>query len=109
MIGSQKDKIEQMVAQGKTIVQICSELDLEWKDVRNYLHSVDKKSWLGAKKVITNRLKKLKTATDESEREQLVEEAAKWIDYLYYDGKDLGTQVDRARKALDNAQKALDG
>ncbi len=61
MIDSKREKIEQMVGDGKTIVQICNELDLEWKDVSNFLHSIDKKSWLGAKRVITNRLKRLQT------------------------------------------------
>ena len=50
MIDSMKEQIEQKVKEGKTIVDICEELDLEWKDVSKFLHSVDKKSWQGAKK-----------------------------------------------------------
>jgi thiamine pyrophosphate-dependent acetolactate synthase large subunit-like protein len=104
-----EEKIELMVKQGKTIVQICKELDLEWKDVAKFLHSVDMKSWNGAKQVITRRLNRLKTEKDESAREKLAEEAAKWIAYLHADGKRLSRQVDRARQAMDRASKALDG
>ena len=98
-----------MIQQGKTIVQICNDLDLEWKDVAGFLHSVDKKSWTGAKKIISLRLKRLKKENDESAREKLVDEAAKWIDYLYDDGKRLSNQAEQARRAIDSARKALDG
>ncbi len=108
MIDSKKEQIEKMVGDGKTIVQICRELDLEWREVSNYLHSVDKKSWRGAKTVITNRLKRLTTEKDDKVRQSLVDDAAKWIDYLYSDGTRLSRQVEKARKAMDNAQKALD-
>ena len=109
MIDWQKERVEQMVGQGKTIVQICEEMDLEWKEVAQFLYSVDKTSWLGAKKVITNRLKSLIKENEESTRKDLAKEAAKWIDYLYYDGKRLSHQVEQARKAMDSARKSLDG
>ena len=103
----QKEKIEQMAGEGRTIVQICNELDLEWRDVSKFLAAIDKKSWNGAKKVITFRLNRLKTEQDDAERVKLAEEAAKWIDYLYEDGKRLGDQATQARKELDSAIKAL--
>ena len=101
MIDSKKEEIEWMVHSGKTIVQICEELDLEWKDVQKYLHSVDKRSWNGAKKVITHRLKSLVKENDASARKKLMEDADKWINYLFDDGKRLRDRVDRARNALD--------
>lgn len=104
----QKEQIEKMVQEGKTIVEVCDELGLEWRGVADYLHSVDKRSWLGAKKVITLRLKSLVKESDPKKREDLAAEADKWVDYLYYDGKRLGQQVDRARRSIDNARKALD-
>ena len=109
MIDSMKEQIEQMVKEGKTIVDICEELDLEWKDVSKFLHSVDKKSWQGAKSVISLRLKSLSKENDPSARENLVKEADKWINYLYADGRRLSQQVDKARKAMDSARKTLDG
>ena len=109
MIDEQKEKIELMAKNGKTIVQICRELDLEWRDVQKFLHSVDLKSWNGAKKVITLRLNRLVNENDPSKREKLAEEADIWIDYLYENGKSLRDKVERARKAMDGARRSLDG
>ena len=102
------DQVERMIREGSTIVQVCDELGLEWTDVAKYLRSVDMRSWLGAKRVITNCLKSLVEENDPEEREILADEADKWVDYLYYDGKRLGKQVGRARRSIDNARKALD-
>lgn len=104
----QKERIERMAAEGRTIVQICKELDLEWRNVSQFLEAVDKKSWSSAKKVITNRLNRLKIEQDDDARKKLAEDAAKWIDYLYEDGKRLGDQAAQARKEMDSASKALD-
>ena len=94
-------KIEQMVGMGMTIVDICTELGLEWQVVAKFLGSVNKTSWQGAKVMTTNLLNALVKETDPARRKELAAEAKKWIDYLYYDGKRLGQKVDRARKALD--------
>ena len=101
MTDSKMDKAEQMIHEGKTIVQICDELQVGWKEVSDHLRSVDARSWQGAKQVITRRLKSLVKENDRDAREKLVDEASMWINYLYYDGKRLSRQVDRARKALD--------
>ena len=95
------DQAEQMARDGKAIVQICDELGVGWRDVRKHLHSVDVKSWQGAKKVITHRLKRLPKEKEQAVREQLTADASMWIDYLYYEAKRVNGKVDRARKALD--------
>ena len=69
------------------------------------MDSVDATSWQGAKMIITNRLNSLVKENDQFVREQLKDEAKKWIDYLYYDGKRLSRKVDRARKALELTPK----
>ena len=97
-----EDKIMQMVGAGKTIVQICNELGLDWQEVSNYVHSVDARSWRGAKQVISRRLKRLVTENDLAKRKQLSDEADRWVAYLYESGKHLGGRVDRARKALND-------
>ena len=76
-------------------------LGVEWSEVASYLDADDLKSWQGAKKVITHRLKDLIKENDQSAREELAGEADKWIDYLYYAAKRMRRQVTRARKALD--------
>ena len=81
---------------GKRIVEIADALGLEWRAVRK---NVDL-NWLGAKKQITIRLKKLSTENDPEKRAELIEEIDRRVDYLYYRGRDLGRQIDRARDAL---------
>jgi hypothetical protein len=43
----------------------------------------------------------LKNEKDQASREKLVQEVADRVNHLYYQGKDLGKQIDRARKALN--------
>ena len=81
-----EEKIQQMVRESKTIVDICEELGLEWRDVRKYLHSVDMRSWHGAKQVISLRLNSLVEENDEAARKTLMEDADKWVDYLHENG-----------------------
>ena len=109
MSPEQEKQVLQMVGVGKTIVQICRTLELEWPEVSNYLKANDKKSFLGAKKVITNQLNKLKSEPNQSAREKFAAEADKWVDYLYYDMKRLCAQADQAKRDLDRALKALEG
>ena len=70
-----ESRIQELASQGKTIVQICRALGLDWREVRSYLHTVDKRSWRGAKVVITNRLNMLAKEGDPAKREQLAAEA----------------------------------
>ena len=109
MIPEQEKQVLQMVGEGRTIVQICENLDLEWKDVAQYLYSVDKTSWLGAKRIISKRLKSLEKQNDASARIKLAEEADKWVDYLYYSAKRLGDKVEKTRRYADRLSKTLDG
>ena len=92
---------KKMALEGKTIVKISTKLGVEWSEVASYLDADDLKSWQGAKKVITHRLKDLIKENDQSAREELAGKADKWIDYLYYAAKRIRRQVTRARKALD--------
>lgn len=89
-------EIRRMADEGKRIVEIADALGLEWKVVRK---NVDL-NWLGAKKQITIRLKKLSAETDPGKRANLIEEIDRRVDYLYYRGRDLGMQINRARDAL---------
>ena len=108
MIDNKEQQITQMIQEGKTIVHICKVLTLDWHDVQKYLHSVDKKSWQGAKSVITRRLKQLAKENDPAKREKLAAEADQWVDYLFDDGKRLADRVAKARRAINNASKMLD-
>ena len=89
-------EIRRMADEGKRIVEIADKLGLEWKLVRK---NVDL-NWLGAKRQVTTRLDKLRTENDPDKRAKLVEQIDRRVDYLYYRGRDLGRQVNRARDAL---------
>lgn len=89
-------EIRQMADEGKRIVEIADALGLEWKVVRK---NVDL-NWLGAKKQITIRLNRLRTENDPEKRADLIKEIDRRVDYLYYRGRDLGGQINRARDAL---------
>ncbi len=108
MTTGKEQHIQELASQGKTIVQICRALGLHWSDVRSYLRSVDKRSWRGAKVVITNRLKKLALEADPKKRQHLADEADRWVDYLYSDAKRLGDEVDQVRKALQRGLQVID-
>ena len=90
-------KIEQMAGAGKTIAQISKELNLDYWLVWNHA-----RSWQGTKWVITNRLRRLEKEQNQYIREQMLREIAECVDYFYYQGKHLGSQIERARKALGN-------
>ena len=89
-------EIKRMADQGKRIVEIADQLGLEWKLVRK---NVDL-NWLGAKNQITIRLKKLHAESDPDKRAELIKEIDRRVDYLYYRGRDLGKQINRARDVL---------
>ena len=109
MTNPKMDQVVPMIRNGKTIVETCEELDLKWEDVAKYLHSIDMKAWLGAKRTMTIRLKKLRKEKDESVREQLVDEAKKWADYLYEDAKLMRSKLEKAGREMERAQKTLKG
>ena len=109
MTPEQEKLVVRMVGQGKTIVQICNTLGLEWPEASKYLKANDKKSFLGAKKVITNRLIKLNKEQNQSNRNKFAAEADKWVDYLYYDMKRLCAQLDQAKRDLKKVSQVLEG
>ena len=97
----QMEMAERMARDGNTIEQIRKELGLEWNEVSDYLNSIDATSWQGAKNIITYRLNDIRSENDQAAREKLVDEADKWVDYLYDNAKHMRDKVDLARKALD--------
>ena len=88
---------QQMASESKTIVQISKELKVDYWQVWNHV-----RSWQGTKWIITNRLNLLVKEKDQSNREQLVNEVAECISYLYDQGKQMGNKIDRARKLLND-------
>lgn len=91
------DEIRRQARQGKTIAQIGKELRVDYWEVWNHAE----RSWLGTKWIITNRLNRLAKENDPAERRRLADEADECVGYLYYEGRRMGRQIDRARKTLN--------
>lgn len=91
------NKIRQMSSEGKQVPQISSELGVDYWQVWSHVEH----NWQGTKWVITNRLNRLKGEKDQATRERYVNEVKECVQYLYDQGKRMGTQIDRARKSLN--------
>ena len=89
-------RARELAKEGRNITDISNELGISWTEAAGYTIS-----WLGAKQRITYRLKRLATEADQSKREKLAKEADNYVDFLYDATKNLRSQVDSARKALN--------
>ncbi|MDE2788384.1 MAG: hypothetical protein OXL37_17235 [Chloroflexota bacterium] len=91
------DEIKLQARNGKTIAQIGKELKVDYWEVWNYAE----RSWQGTKWIITNRLNLLAKENDPETRVRLAKEANECVGYLFDQGKRMGSQIDRARKTLN--------
>ena len=98
MTDAMKEQALQMAREGKTVAAISRELGVDYWTVWSHVPY----SWMGAKKIITGRLKRLIRENNQATRKQLVKEADAFINRIYDDAKRLGRRIDRARKALDD-------
>ncbi len=109
MITSEREKhIVKLIRRGKTIADVSEETGLNYGDVANYLDSVDRTSWLGAKRIVSFCLRDLVNETDPEKRKELAERADFWADMLYYDAKRVGEMLEQALKTMENARDSLD-
>ena len=104
---AQERRIIKLVRRGKTIADISEDMGLSYGDVSNYLDSVDRTSWLGAKRIVSFCLRDLVDESDPVKRKELAERADYWADMLYYDAKRVGDMVDQALKTIENARDSL--
>ncbi len=100
----QKKRIERMASEGKPfsdiVYAITKSYDRYW-EVYEHCWRSGCLSWVGTKRMITNRLKKLqKKRLSEDERKNLIEEIRGYVNYLYYQGKMLHEKVKRVRRAI---------
>lgn len=92
-----REQVRKMAFEGKTITTISKELGVSYGEARSYAAD----SWRGAKAKTTNRLHRLVAEADPAKREELAQEAIKFVDFLYDGAMHMKSQVDNARKALD--------
>ena len=95
------DKAEQMARQGKPITKIQEKLNVEnYDEIWAYLNSIGAYSWIGAKSIVTRRLKSLVVEPKRARRQELADEARHMVDYLYYQGVDQARILGKVKKAL---------
>jgi len=95
------DKAEQMARQGKPITKIQEKLNVEnYDELWDYLNSIGAYSWIGAKSIVTRRLKSLVVEPKRARRQELADEARHMVDYLYYQGVDQARILGKVKKAL---------
>jgi len=98
----QKQKIEHMIMKGEKMENIAKEIggNCTWQDIQSYCWESGAMSWRGSKKMISNRLKKFKTATTQANREQLANEIEESVSYLYYCAKQMRERIMAVENAL---------
>ncbi len=94
------DQAEQMARDGKPITKIQEILGGNYDEIWTHLNSVGAYSWIGAKSIITRRLKSLVVESDRARRQELANEAKHMVDYLYYQGVEQAGILGKVKKAL---------
>ena len=97
---TKKEQIRELIRTGKSIVDICDKLKLDYPVVQTFLWEEGTLPWQGAKKIITLRLRRLRGATKQEDRELLAEEIREQVDYLYYAAKHLSSQLEKVKRSL---------
>jgi hypothetical protein len=95
-----KEKIRELIGTGKSIVDICDKLKLDYPVVQTFLWEEGTLPWQGAKRIIAIRLRQLTGATKREDRERLTGEIHEQVDYLYYAAKHLSDQLEKVRSSL---------
>jgi len=99
-----KRQISDFISTGKSIVDICKKLNLDYSVVQTFLWQEGTLPWQGAKTIITRRLQKSINATKREDRERLADEISVQVDYLYYAAKQLSSQLEKVKKSLKQVQ-----
>jgi hypothetical protein len=97
----QASQAGQMARDGKPITKIRDVLQLDYDIIWAYLNSVGAYSWIGAKSIVTRRLKSLVSESDRTRRQDLADDASHMVDYLYYQGVRQGKTLEKVKKALE--------
>ncbi len=71
-----------------------------WQDIQEFCWKTKQWSWQGSKKMITTRLKKLRTATKQEYRGALTEEIDERVNYLYNCAKEMKARIDDFEKFI---------
>jgi hypothetical protein len=93
-----KESLIEGARSGQSIVDMADKFEINHTVIQKLLWQSGTLPWQGAKKIITTRLKKVKTAGTRAEREQLADEIKEQVDYLYYAAKELQARWNKVKK-----------
>lgn len=96
-----KKQLVQAALDGESITEMAERLKVEYSVVQAYLWQEGTLPWRGAKTIISRRLRSLRSARRQSDRDDLVDDVKERVDYLYYAARQLQAQLDKVKKSLD--------
>ena len=105
LANSKQDDLINAASNGETITSMSKRLGVDYEVVQTLLWDAGTLPWQGAKRIISLRLRSLKTATRRPDRERLVEELGEQINYLYYAAKNLKKQLDNVKASIEPRQR----
>jgi hypothetical protein len=102
--------IQRWAKGGKSIVEICKLLNdrYGYTDIQAYMWDNDCLPLMGAKRRVSNHLKKFVTAGRADERKQLATEINQSVKYIYYGYRETLKALKESRKRASRLQKQLD-
>src|ERR1017187_6020891 len=94
-------KMKRLAQEGKTIANINREdfPDYEYYDIYDVVYAGGQMSARGTKKMITNRLKSLSTATQQ-QQQTIIDDIGGLVEHMYNNVKANQQTMERIRKAL---------
>lgn len=102
---SKQDELIDAASNGETITSMSKRLGVDYDVVQTLLWDAGTLPWQGAKRIISLRLRSLRTATRGPDRERLVEELGEQVNYLYYAAKNLKKQLDNVKASIQPRQR----
>ena len=95
------EKMEAMLRRGSTIAEINREYQYKY-EYRDILFGVSNYGMLGAKRMISNRLRRLGTGLSDEERMKTIQEIRIHLEYIYQLAKMNGKKLAVIAKTLDS-------
>lgn len=101
-----KNRLSRRARDGESITAISGDEELDYAVVQTHLWESGTLPWQGAKTVITRRLKTLRAASKRQDRDQLVDDVAQQVDYLYYAARELQKRWDKVESLAPSSERS---
>src|SRR6266545_4462626 len=98
MTDDQKKIAKQRLEEGQSYTDVAAGLGVPYTEVQAFAWDSWSLSWQGAKKAISLALKRLPTAGQQGDREQIADQIGWYVDYLYACARRIADKVESARR-----------